>query len=262
MEGVMGKAPKSIVITGASSGIGRALALELAAPGVALGLLGRQEAKLNEVAALCRARGAVVQTGCVDVTDAAGLSLRIQFFDEVHPIDWVLANAGVSGSIGPSGALESLAETNALLAVNLNGVLNTVNAALPMLRERRHGQIGLMSSLAAWRGMALTPAYSASKAGVKAYGEALRDLLAPEGIGVSVICPGFVDTPMSDRFPRHRPKMISAELAASKIVAGMRANKAYVAFPMAFILGLRLLNVLPFDVGSFFLRLMGLQPKR
>lgn len=258
----MGKTPKSIVITGASSGIGRALALELSAPGVALGLLGRQASKLNEVAALCRAKGAQVETGQIDVTDATGLALWLKRFDETHPIDWVLANAGVTGSIGPDGALEPLAEANALLAVNLNGVVNTVYAALPLLRERGRGQIGLMSSLAAWRGMALTPVYSSSKAGVKAYGEALRDLLAPEGIGVSVGCPGFVDTPMSDRFPRHRPGMISAELAAAKIVAGMRANKPYVAFPRSFILGLRLLNILPFDVGSFFLRLLGLQLKR
>ena len=261
MEGVMGKTPKSIVITGASSGIGRALALELAEPCVALGLVGRQDSKLDEVAALCRAKGALVVTGQIDVTDAIGLSIWFKRFDEMHPIDWVLANAGVTGSIGSDRALEPSIEANDLLAVNLNGVLNTVYAALPLLRERKYGQIGLMSSLAAWRGMALTPAYSASKAGVKAYGEALRDLLAPEGIGVSVICPGFVDTPMSDRFPRHRPGMISAELAATKIVAGTRANKAYVAFPRSFILGLRLLNLLPFDLGSFFLRLMGLQPK-
>lgn len=258
----MGKTPKSIVITGASSGIGRALALLLAAPGVSLGLLGRQELKLNEVGSLCRAKGALVETGQIDVADATGLKLWFKGFDELHPIDWVLANAGVTGSIGPGGSLEPLVEANALLISNLNGVVNTLYAALPLLRERGHGQIGLMSSLAAWRGMALTPAYSASKAGIKAYGEALRDLLAPEGIGVSVICPGFVDTPMSDRFPRRRPGMISAELAATKIVAGMGANKAYVAFPGAFILGLRLLNVLPFDLGSFFLRLLGLQPKR
>ena len=257
----MGNTPKSIVITGASSGIGRALALELATPGVAIGLLGRQEAKLSEVAALCRAKGALVEIGQIDVTDPTGLALWFKCFDETHPIDWVLANAGVTGSISPDRALEPLIEANGLLGVNLNGVLNTVYAALPLLRERKHGQIGLMSSLAAWRGMAITPAYSASKAGVKAYGEALRDLLAPEGIGISVICPGFVDTPMSDRFPRHRLGMISAELAAAKIVAGMRANNAYVAFPSSFILGLRLLNLLPFDVGSFFLRLMGLQPK-
>lgn len=258
----MGKAPKSIVITGGSSGIGRALALELAASGMALGLLGRQEAKLIEVAALCQAKGAIVQIGCVDVTDATGLILWLKAFDEAHPIDWVLANAGVTGSIGSDLTLEPFAEANGLLAANLNGVLNTVYAALPLLRKRAHGQIGLMSSLAAWRGMALTPGYSASKAGVKAYGEALRDLLSPEGIGVSVICPGFVDTPMSQRFPRRRPGMISADLAAAKIVAGMKANKAYVAFPWAFILGLRLLNVLPFDLGSIFLRLLGLQPKR
>lgn len=258
----MGKAPKSIVITGASSGIGRAIALELAAPGVSLGLLGRQELKLNKVAALCQAKGAVVQFGCVDVTDATGLALWLKTYDEAHPIDWVLANAGVTGSISPDRALEPLIEANGLLAVNLNGVLNTMYAALPLLRERGHGQIGLMSSLAAWRGMALTPTYSASKAGVKAYGEALRDLLAPEGIGVSIICPGFVDTPMSDRFPRHRPGMVSAEQAAVKIVNGMRVNKAYVAFPWPFIFGLRLLNVLPFDLGSVFLRVLGLQPKR
>lgn len=258
----MGKTPKSIVITGASSGIGRALALELAAPGVALALLGRQESKLDEVATLCRAKGAVVQVGCVDVTDAIGLALWFKAFNDVHPIEWVLANAGVTAAIGPDGALESLAEANGLLAANLNGVLNTVYAVLPLLRERGCGQIGLMSSLAGWRGMALTPAYSASKSGVKAYGEALRDLLAPEGIGVSVICPGFVETPMSQRFPRHRPCMISAEAAAAKIVAGLQSNKAYVAFPQSFMLGLRLLNVLPFDLGSFFLGILGLQPKR
>lgn len=258
----MGKSPKNIVITGASSGIGRALALEIAAPGVALGLLGRVESKLAEVAALCEAKGAVVQTGFVDVTDAAGLSLWIQSFDEVHPIDWVVANAGVTASITQDGALESLADANGVLGANLHGVLNTVYASLPLLRRRGHGQVALMSSLAGWRGMALTPVYSASKAGVKAYGEALRDLLAPEGIGVSVICPGFVETPMSQRFPRHRPCMITAEVAAAEIVVGMKANKPYVAFPKPFILGLRLLNVLPFDLGSFFLRILGLQPKR
>ena len=258
----MGKSPKNIVITGASSGIGRALALEIAAPGVALGLLGRVESKLAEVAALCEAKGAVVQTGCVDVTDAAELSLWIQSFDEVHPIDWIVANAGVTASITQDGALESLADAHEVLGANLQGVLNTVYASLPLLRRRGQGQIALMSSLAAWRGMALTPAYSASKAGVKAYGEALRDLLAPEGIGVSVICPGFVETPMSQRFPRHRPCMISAEAAAAKIVAGVKANKPYVAFPKSFILGLGLLNVMPFDLGSFFLRILGLQPQR
>ena len=258
----MGTTPQSIVITGASSGIGRALALELAAPGVALGLLGRQEVKLAEVMALCQAKGAIVQVGYIDVTDATGLALWFKAFDAAHPIDWVLANAGVTAAIGEDGALESLAEANGVLGANLHGVLNTVYAALPLLQQRGRGQLGLMSSLAAWRGMALTPTYSASKAGVKAYGEALRDLLTPEGIGVSVICPGFVETPMSQRFPRHRPGMITAAQAAQKIVAGMLANKAYVAFPWAFILGLRLLNLLPFDFGSFCLRVLGLQPKR
>lgn len=258
----MGKTPKSVVITGAGSGIGSAMALELAAPGVVLGLLGRQEAKLIEVAALCRAKGAVVQTGCIDVTDVNGLSLWCKAFDDAYPIDWVVANAGVTAAIAADGTLEPLAEANTVLGTNLYGVLNTVYAALPLLRERGCGQIGLMSSLAAWRGMALTPVYSASKAGVKAYGEALRDLLAPEGIGVSVICPGFVESPMSQRFPRHRPCMMTAALAAKKIIAGVRTNQAYVAFPWAFILGLRLLNVLPFDLGRFVLRAMGLQPKR
>lgn len=258
----MGKTPKIIVITGASSGIGRALALGLAEPGVVLGLLGRQENALAEVAALCRTKGAVVKTGQVDVTDATGLAIWMKAFDTDHPIDWVFANAGVTAAISSGGDLETIAQANGLLAVNLNGVLNTVYAVLPLMRERGRGQIGLMSSLAAWRGMALTPVYSASKAGVKAYGEALRDLLAPEGVGVSVICPGFVETPMSEKFPRHRPQIISAEAAAKKIVLGMQANKAYVAFPWSFILGLRLLNVLPFDLGSLFLRCLGLQPKR
>jgi short-subunit dehydrogenase len=257
----MRKTPHCILITGASSGIGKALAIQMAGPGIILGLLARRLELLKEVAQVCESFGAQVQLGEIDVRDASGLNQWVQSFDARFPIDWVFANAGISYSIGPDRSLESPEKVDSLLTVNLQGLINTVYAALPHLRKRGSGQIGLMSSLAAWRGMALTPAYSASKAGVKAYGEALRDLLAGEGIGVSIICPGFVETSMSQSFPGEHPGMIPSETAAVKIIAGMHKNHPYIAFPFHFFMGLRLLGLLPFGLGSWFLRHLSLQPK-
>jgi short-subunit dehydrogenase len=257
----MNSIPKSIVITGASDGIGKALALQMAKPGVILGLVARRGDRLQEVALTCEALGAQTCIGPMDVTDARLLNEWVREFDARYPIDWVFANAAISHSIGPGRSLEAFDDASAVLAINLQGLLNTVYATLPYLRQRGVGQIGLMSSLAAWRGMALTPAYSASKAGVKAYGEALRDLLATEGIGVSIICPGFVETSMSQSFPNARPAMISAKSAASKIFKGMQSNRAYIAFPFYFFIGLRLLGLLPFGLGSWFFKLLSLQPK-
>lgn len=261
MENSVNQQARHIVITGASAGIGRALALLLAKDGVTLGLIARNAEQLHEVASQCHKLGAMVELAQINVNDAQALIDWVKKFDDAYPIDWFIANAGMTASIGANHDLEPLDEALAVLDTNLTGLMHSVYAALPLLCKRGHGQIGLVSSLAAWRGMALTPAYSASKAGVKAYGEALRDLVAPKGIGVSVIFPGFIETAMSDRFPGPKPSMISATQAAEKIISGMKANSAYIAFPWHFAFGLRILGVLPFQVGSFFLRLLSLQPK-
>jgi short-subunit dehydrogenase len=249
------------VITGASSGIGWSLALMLAKEGCTLGLIGRNTEALSSLAAKCRQAGAIVELGVIDVRDCASLQSWIRHFDERHPIDWFIANAGMSASIQEGRHLEQIEEAHQVIHTNLMGVIDSMDAIVPLMCGRNRGQIGLVSSLAALRGMALTPVYSASKAGVKAYGEALRDLLAPSGVGVSIICPGFVETPMSDRFPGPRPQMLSPERAAQKITRGLERNQAYIDFPWHFAFGLRLLSILPFGVGSFMLRLLSLQAK-
>lgn len=253
---------KSVVITGASAGIGRALAEAQAQAGVRLGLIGRDAMRLEAVAASCRSQGAKVTTGCVDVADHEALAAWVAEFEKQGPVDLLIANAGVTAACGEGNALEPLESATRLLGVNLHGVVNAVYAVEPGMRRNGAGQIALVSSLAAWRGMALTPAYSASKAAVKGYGEALRDLLAPVGIKVSVVYPGFVETDMSERFPGPRPGMISVQQAAERILRGLGRNEACIAFPWSMALGMRLLGVLPFGVSSFILRVLSLQPRR
>ncbi len=222
-------APRAILITGASSGLGAALARLYAAPGVTLALTGRDAARLEASAAACRAAGAEVAAATLDVTDRAALADWIAGIDDAAPLDLVIANAGVSG--GTEGGSEGDAQTRRIFAVNVEGVFNTVLPVVPRMRARGRGQIALMASLAAFRGFPGAPAYSASKAAVKTWGEALRGSLRGDGIAVSVICPGFVRTPMTDVNPYPMPFLMDAERAARIIRRGLAANRARIAFP-------------------------------
>ncbi len=244
--------PKSILITGASSGIGAALALAYARPGVFLALSGRNAERLAEVARTAQARGATVETAAVDVVDRAALGGWIAAIDAAHPLDLVIANAGISG--GTSGSDDPAEQTRRIFAINLDGVVNTVEAALPLMRARGRGQIALMASLAALLGAAQAPAYCASKAAVRIWGEGLRALLAPDGIAVSVIMPGFVESRMTAVNPRPKPGMIGAERAAAIIVRKLAANRARIAFPLWFYWVVRAAAALPPDALAWITR--------
>ncbi len=159
----MTRAFASILITGASSGIGAALAQHYAAPGIRLALQGRDRVRLDAVAAACRGRGAAVATAVLDVTDHAALAAWIAAMDDAGPLDLVVANAGISG--GSSGAAEGEAQARRIFAVNVDGTLATLYPALARMRRRGTGTIALMSSLAGFRGVPGAPAYTASKAG-------------------------------------------------------------------------------------------------
>lgn len=222
--------PRSILITGASSGIGRALALEYARPGVTLALAGRDAARLAATAEACRQGGAEAHPRRLDVTDAAAAAAWIAEAEARAPLDLVIANAGISAGTG--GGEEAADQARRIFAVNVDGVVNTVLPALTAMRARRRGQVAVMSSLAGFVGLAGAPAYCASKACVRIWGEALRGWLAPDGIGVSVICPGFVASPMTavNTFPM--PLLMPAEAAAKRIAKGLAADKARIAFPL------------------------------
>ncbi|ALG71453.1 short-chain dehydrogenase [Azospirillum thiophilum] len=237
------KQPRSIVITGASSGIGEALAVLYAAPGVALALTGRDSARLEEVAARCRVAGAHVAVATVDVTDRAAMADWLQRIDAGTPVDLLIANAGMSAGTGAGGETEEQARR--ILAVNIDGVLNSIHPLLPTMRARGRGQIALMASLAGFRGLPGAPAYCASKAMVRVYGEALRGDLAEAGIRVSVICPGFVKSRMTavNRFPM--PFLMETADAALVIRRGLERNAARIAFPWPMMTAVWLLALLP-----------------
>ena len=235
--------PRSILITGASSGIGRALALVYAGPGIHLFLSGRDAARLAEIHAACAARGAEVLAETLDAADRIAMNAWIERADTIAPLDLVIANAGISAGTGGSGENEN--QTRAIFAVNVDGVINTVWPGIRAMRPRGKGQIAIVSSLAGYRGLPGAPAYSAGKAAVKAWGEGLRGWLGGEGIAVNVVCPGFVTTRMTagNRFPM--PFLMDADRAAAIIAAGLARDRARISFPWPLALATWLFAALP-----------------
>lgn len=247
-----------VLITGASGGLGAALARAHAAPGVRLSLGARRRDKLAEVAETCAAKGAEVVPHAIDITDKNAARAWIEGAHAARPLDRVIANAGISaGTGGREGETE--AQARDIFAVNLAGVLNTVHPALDGMRARGRGQIAIVSSIAGYRGFPGAPAYSASKAAVMAYGEALRGDLRAEGIAVNVICPGFVRTPMTDVNDFPMPFLMEADRAARIIARGLMRDRALITFPWPMRLMAWWLRVLPSD---FVTRSLARMPKK
>src|SRR5215470_18653986 len=207
------KDPHNILVTGASSGIGEALAVAYAGPGINLALTGRDAGRLQGVVAACRARGATVQAATIDVADRETMARWIEELDRATPIDLVIANAGIG--VGATTGMETEEQTRRVFNVNLDGVLNTVLPLIPKLAARRRGQIALMSSLASFRGFPTSPTYCGSKAALRVWGEGLRGNLQAHNVEVSVICPGFVRSRITDRNEFPMPFLMSAERAAA-----------------------------------------------
>lgn len=246
--------PNYVVVTGATSAIGSALAVSYASTGVTLNLQGRNAERLEKVAAACEAQGAQVVTTLLDLRDFAALRL---WLEELGPLDLLIINAGVNTHVGPNGEPEPWNEVEALLDVNLKAAMMIVHAVLPALRARNSGQIALISSLAGYFGLPVTPSYSASKAALKAYGEALRGWLGPEGIRVNVVMPGYVRSPMCDDMPGPKPFLWSPERAARAIRRGLERDKARISFPFPLNWGTWWLSVLPASLSILLVRWLG-----
>jgi short-subunit dehydrogenase len=239
------KNPRCILITGASSGIGEALAHYYAGPGVFLALSGRDQARLDAVVQVCHDKGAEVSATVVDVCDRDAMADWISRIDQAHPLDLVIANAGISGDSGGNSIDLNENLTRDIFAVNFAGVLNTIFPALTPMRKRQRGQLALVSSIAGFRGLPSAPAYSTSKVMVKAYGEALRGVLSEDGIGVSVICPGFVESRITAKNKFAMPLLMKAPKAARIIARGLTKNHLLIAFPWPFVAFMWCLNLLP-----------------
>ncbi len=221
----------SIVITGASSGIGEALALDYAQTGVRLALGGRDEQRLQAVASACRARGAEVEARTIDVADRQAMAAWLSAQDAAKPVDLVLANAGISIEKGKGQGIDE-DRTRRTFAVNVEGTFNTVFPLLDAMRARRSGQIGLVASLAGFIGLPRAAAYNASKSAIRVWGESIRHPLHRDNIGVSVICPGFVESRITEGNDFPMPFLMTAARASAIIRRGLAQDRARIAFPI------------------------------
>ncbi|MBL0319681.1 MAG: SDR family NAD(P)-dependent oxidoreductase [Alphaproteobacteria bacterium] len=237
------KNPKVILITGASSGLGAELAIQYAKPGVTLLLTARNIERLEPIMDRCRAQGANVEFKIIDVCDEAALEDWICTMDTQFTIDTVIANAGISAGSGQFGEDES--QVKRIFHTNVLGLMHTIHPLIPRMQQRKRGQIGIISSLSGYRGLPSAPAYSASKAAVKVYGEALRGWLSKDNVGVTVITPGYIKTPMTDVNEFPMPFLVPVEKAATTIIKGLACNKSRLAFPYPLYMIIWFLSSLP-----------------
>jgi short-subunit dehydrogenase len=216
------------MITGASSGLGRGMALEIAKRGGQLALLARREDLLKEIVDETGNSKAVFATA--DVRDAKAVrEASDRFRKELGPIDILIANAG----IGTSDHAVSLTPEHAanVIGINMLGAVNSVAAVLPEMVERRHGRLVAISSLAAYRGLARSAAYCASKAALSAYFESLRIDLRHTGVGVTTIHPGFIKTALTAGREAKMPYLMELDDGVKKIVGAIEREKKSYAFP-------------------------------
>ena len=233
-----------ILITGASSGIGAAMARHYADPGASLVLSGRDAARLEATARGCRDRGAAVETACLDIRDRPAVRAFLAEADARGAIDLAVVNAAVNGgnALGEVETEETAFET---ADINYTGSLNVMLPCLSLMLARGRGQIALVSSLAAYAPLPDAPAYSGAKAALVAHGLALRQKVRPRGVRISVVAPGYVKTPMGGELKGWRPLEISAEAAAEKIARGLAADRDVIAFPFALAFLARFALVIP-----------------
>ncbi|MEP6743467.1 MAG: SDR family NAD(P)-dependent oxidoreductase [bacterium] len=218
------------MITGASSGIGAALAVELARRGARLGLVARRAEALTEIARAIKSHGSNAVVLPSDVRDADSMRAAAgQLAEQAGPIDVLIANAG----IGPTrdGSDLNAAEVSDVISINVIGAANSAAAVVPQMIARGHGHLVAISSLAAYRGLPRSAAYCASKAAVSAFFESLRLDLEPKGIAVTIIHPGFIKTPLTAGREAEMPFLMELDDAVKKIVRAIEKRKKSYAFP-------------------------------
>ena len=240
-----------VLITGAASGIGRQLALTLAAEGARIAALDRQGEALDRLTA--ELKGEAVASAVADVTDLPGLRSAVaQLEGQLGPTDVLVASAGIG--------IETPAETfraedfAAQIQVNLIGVINAIGAVLPGMLERKRGHLAALSSMASYRGLPHMGGYCASKAGVNSLFDALRIELRPFGIAVTTICPAWIRTPLTTPLNLPDRDMMEVEDAARLIVGGLRARKPFLVFPTSTAWQARLLRHTPRPISDWLTR--------
>ena len=227
---------KTILVTGASGGIGASLARALATPGVTLLLWGRDGARLAQTAAACAALGAVCETQAFDIRDMDAQLARLAAADDAHAIDLAIFNAGLGGSVDDDARAEDPVRARATAEVNFVAPVIGASFIADRMAARRQGRIVLVGSIAESFPLPMAPTYSATKAGLAMFAEALSIREAKFGVGVTLISPGFIDTPMSRAVPEPKPFLMTSDDAARRMVRGIRAGKRRIVVPWQFAL--------------------------
>jgi short-subunit dehydrogenase len=227
-------APKTILITGASSGIGAALARAYAAGGVTLLLWGRDETRLNQVAAQCAALGASTAIQAFDLRDAAGFAARLAAADSASPIAVAIFNAGLGGTAPEDAFAEDPRTVQAIAEVNFVAPLTGASVIADAMARRGTGHIVLVGSIAESFPLPVAPTYAATKAGLRMFAQSLEIRMAKHGVKVTLISPGFIDTPMSRSVTEPKPFLMSADTAAHIIVRRLAAGARTIVVPWQF----------------------------
>jgi NAD(P)-dependent dehydrogenase (short-subunit alcohol dehydrogenase family) len=236
---------KTVFLTGASSGIGEGLALAMAAKGATVGLLARREELLQDLAARCEAAGGKARYFACDVVDADAVhQAAAKFRDEFGRIDIMIANAGISGKSRETrdfvpSAVKEVVDTN------LMGAVNVIHAVLPQMLERGSGQLVAISSLAGFRGLPKSAAYSASKAAMTAFFESVRLDVAHQGVDVTIIQPGFIRTPLTAGRESKMPFLMNLDDAIPHFMRAIEHKKKFAAFPWQLATIVRLGKIMP-----------------
>lgn len=240
---------KNILITGASSGIGAALAVYYSQNGAQnLFICGRNQERLEQTASICRKNGAIVHTKILNVIDKDALQKWIEESNDIAELNLVVANAGISTGEETTQNVYNTFQTN------IFGVLNTIHPTLDIYKLRQDSTpkaIAILASIAGYHGLAACPSYSASKACVKAYGEALRAALGKDKIQVSVICPGFVKSRITDKNNCPMPFFMSSEKAAAIIACRLERNVGLISFPWPMRFASWFISILPNCISNY-----------
>ena len=249
--------PLKIIITGASSGLGKALAKHYASLGSTLGLIARNKTSLESLVNELPDTTSIFYD--IDVRDAESMqSAASDFIQRYGCPDIVIANAGIS-----QGTLTEYAEDSkvfeSILATNVTGIVNTFQPFITVMRTQGKGNLVGISSVASYRGLPGASAYSSSKAAANSYLESLRVEMYGSGVSVITICPGYIVTPMTANNPFQMPFIMTAETAAKKIVHIINHKKVFSVIPWQMGIVARILKLLPNFVYD---RLFSIMPRK
>jgi len=226
--------PVNILITGASGGLGGALARYYARPGVRFSLWGRDAAKLAAIADACRAAGAVAEVRSLDIADVGGAVAALRAADAAGPIDLAILASGLGDIRAAGDRVEDAASVARLAMVNFTAPAAMAAALADRMAARARGRIVLIGSAAGFHALPFAAAYSGSKAGLARFAEALRLSVRRYGVSVTLVSPGFIDTAAGREIPGPKPMLMRPHAVAARIARAAARGEAHVVMPWPF----------------------------